>query len=71
MGKEAIEGIVSVALAIVGVGIIATLVSKNANTAGILTASGHALAAGLQAAELPVTQSVGWSGGPPVDYGSY
>lgn len=71
MGKESIEGVVSVALAIVGLGIIATLVSRNANTAGILTASGQALASGLRAAELPVTQTVGWTGSAPIDIGSY
>lgn len=71
MGKETIEGVVSVALAVVGLGIIATLVSRNANTAGILTASGQALASGLRAAELPVTQTVGWTGSAPIDLASY
>jgi PRD1 phage membrane DNA delivery len=70
MGKEAIEGLVSVALAIVGVAIIATLVSKNADTAKILTASGSALATGLQAATGPV-MSVGWTGSAPLDIASY
>lgn len=73
MGKETIEGIITVALAIVGVGLIATLVSKNANTAGVLSASGSALATGLTAAEGPVlqTSSIGWTGGAPLDLGSY
>jgi hypothetical protein len=70
MGKEAIEGIVSVALAIVGVAIIATLVSKNAETARVLTAGGNALATGLQAATGPVT-SIGWTGSAPLDIASY
>jgi PRD1 phage membrane DNA delivery len=71
MGRETIEGIFSVAIAIVGVGMIAVLVSRNANTAGILAASGQALATGLQAAELPVTASSGWTGGAPLDLSSF
>lgn len=76
MGKEAIESIVTVCVAIVGVGMIAVLVSKNANTAGVLTAGGQALATGLAAAEAPVTgasaaTTFGWTGGSPVDMASY
>lgn len=70
MGKEAIEGVVTVALAITGIAMIAVLVSKNANTAGVLVASGQALATGITAATGPVT-SVGWTGGAPVDLGSF
>lgn len=73
MGQEAISGLVTVALAIVGVAVIATLVSKNANTAGVLTAGGQSLATGITAAVSPVTavQSIGWTGGAPVDLASY
>lgn len=70
MGKEAIEGLMTVALAIVGVATIAVLVSKNAQTSRILTASGNALATGIGAAVAPVT-SVGWTGGAPFDLASY
>lgn len=71
MGKEAIEGIITVATAIVGVAIIATLVSKNAQTANVLGAGGKALATSIQAATGPVTgssgiASIGWTGGSPI-----
>ena len=71
MGKEAIEGIITVATAIVGVAIIATLVSRNADTANVLSAGGSALAKSLNAATSPVTgngggiSSIGWTGGAP------
>jgi hypothetical protein len=75
MGKEAIEGIITVSTAIVGVAIIAVLVSRNANTAGVLTAGGNALGQALTAATGPVTatttSSIGWTGGAPLDFGSH
>lgn len=73
MGREAIEGIITVATAVVGVAIIATLVSKNANTANVLTAGGKALGGAIAAATGPVTGntgysgSIGWTGAAPVD----
>jgi PRD1 phage membrane DNA delivery len=70
MGKETIEGLVTVAVAIVGVAMIAVLVSKNANTANVLTSGGQALATGISAATGPIT-SVGWTGGQPLDMASY
>ena len=76
MGKEAIEGLITVATAIVGVAIIATLVSKNAQTASVLSAGGSALSTAISAATGPVTQasnglgSIGWTGGAPIDLGS-
>lgn len=72
MGKEAIEGVVTVALAITGIAFIAVLVSKNANTSGVLVAGGQALATGIQAATGPVTlTSNGWTGGAPLELPSY
>jgi hypothetical protein len=79
MGKEAIEGLITVATAIVGVAIIATLVSNNAQTSNVLKAGGSALGTAIQAATAPVTGAVGasntgsllspasWTGGAPVD----
>lgn len=55
MGKEVLDTITGIVTAIVGLAILAVLVSKNANTSGVITASGSALAADLQAAEAPVT----------------
>lgn len=53
------EGIVSIALAIVGVALLAVLVSKNANTANVIGASGAAFGAGLRAATAPVSGGFG------------
>jgi len=48
------HGFVSIALAIVGLAILATLVSRNANTAGVFSAAGSAFGGALSAAEGPV-----------------
>jgi hypothetical protein len=50
-----------VALAIVGVASLAVIVSKNANTTGVITASGNAFTNALGVAVSPVT---GTSGNP-------
>ena len=49
------SGIVTVLLAIIGVAILAVLVSRNAQTANVLTAGGSAFSNILSAAEGPVT----------------
>jgi hypothetical protein len=54
-------GIVTVLTAIIGVAILATLVSKNANTSGVLTAGGNAFSGILGTALSPVTGSTGLS----------
>lgn len=48
---------VSIGLAIVGVALLAVLVSRNANTAGILNSAGTAFSGALTAAEGPVLGS--------------
>lgn len=48
-------GIVQVALAIVGLAILAVIVSNNANTAGVISSAGSAFASDLSAAVSPVT----------------
>lgn len=53
--KEAFEPIVTIAVAIVGVAILAVLVSQKSNTAGVLAAAGSAFANSLSAATGPVT----------------
>jgi len=50
-----IEAVVSIATAIVGVALLAVLVSRNANTANVIGASGDAFARALGAATGPVT----------------
>ena len=54
MGEQMVSSVVTVAVAIVGLGIIATLVSNKANTANILTAGGRSFSGALTAAEGPV-----------------
>lgn len=54
MADKFFEMIVTIALAIVGVAMVAVIVGKNAQTAGVLSASGSAFASDLQAAEAPV-----------------
>lgn len=59
MGEQMISSAVTVMVAIVGLAIIATLVSKNANTANVLTAGGRAFSSSLSAAEGPVLGGFG------------
>lgn len=51
--------ITTILLAIVGVAIVAVLVSKNANTSGVINAGGSAFAQDLGTAISPVTGSGG------------
>jgi hypothetical protein len=53
--NDAWSGIISVALAITGIAIIAVLVNKQANTAGIIQAASGGFAQDIQAAVSPVT----------------
>jgi hypothetical protein len=59
MGEQLISSGVTVLVAIVGLAIIATLVSKNANTAGIIGVGGQSMSTMLQAAEAPVLGGFG------------
>jgi hypothetical protein len=49
------EKIVTIGVAIVGVATLAVLVSRNANTAGVIKAGGSAFSEALRAAVSPVT----------------
>lgn len=49
------EGVITIATAIVGVAILAVLVSQKSNTAGVLGAAGSAFSNALSAATGPVT----------------
>lgn len=49
------EAVVTIATAIVGVAILAVLVSQKSNTSGVLTAGGNAFATSLNAATSPVS----------------
>lgn len=65
MTNTLVESVVTIALAIVGVAVLAVLVSRNANTANIIGVSGEAFSHSLLAAEAPVmsgTEAPGLSG---------
>lgn len=49
------NSVVTILTAIVGVAILAVIVSKNSNTSGVISAGGSAFAAALGAATAPVT----------------
>lgn len=55
MGEHLINSLLTVATAIVGVAIIAVLVSNRANTSNVITSAGAAFANDLSAAVAPVT----------------
>lgn len=61
MKDELLTALVTVATAIIGVAILAVLVSKNANTSGVVASFGSALAQDLAAATAPVTGGGGIS----------
>jgi hypothetical protein len=63
VGSEVIRDITTIALAIVGLAIFATLVSKNAQTSQVVGAFSSAYNTGLGTALGPVT---GYNPGPPV-----
>lgn len=53
--NEMWSGVVTVAMAIVGVAILAVIVSRNADTANVITAGARGFAADIEAAVSPVT----------------
>ena len=55
MVSELTTSITSVAIAIVGLAVIAVILSKNANTTGVISSAGTAFSQSLGAAEAPVT----------------
>lgn len=65
MGDQLIASVVTVASAIIGLAIIAVLVSNNANTSGVVTSAGTAFANDIKAAVSPVSGSSlgGFAGG--------
>lgn len=57
MNNGAVESVVAIFSAIVGVAIVAILISKKSNTAGVLQAFGSAFGNSLAVAVSPVTGS--------------
>ena len=52
--NNVVSQIVVVATAIVGLAVLAVLVSKNSNTAGVITSGGNAFSSAIKAAVSPV-----------------
>ena len=61
MGENLISSLSAIALALVGLGVLATLVSKNANTTGVINAGARGFTSALTAAEGPVIGSSGFN----------
>lgn len=57
------ESVVTIAVAIVGLATLAVLVSRNANTAGVISSAGRAFTDSLGAAVSPITGGGGLGGG--------
>lgn len=55
MSDQLLTSVVTVLLALVGVAFIAVLVSKNANTSGVISSAASGFTSGLTAATGPVT----------------
>lgn len=55
MSEHLFTSITSIALAVVGLALVAVIVSKNANTGGVLSSAGNALANDIRAATSPVS----------------
>lgn len=57
MGSKLIDAIVSILAAVIGIAIVAVLVSKSANTSGVISSAGSAFEGILGAAVKPVSGS--------------
>lgn len=66
MGKEMFEPIVTIAAGIIGIALVAVLVSQKSNTSGVFAAAGGAFSNAISAAVSPVT---GNSAAPNVNAG--
>lgn len=63
MTEQALTSAVTIATALIGVAIVAVLVSNNAQTGNVITAAGKAFAGDLAAAVSPVTGGSSSGGG--------
>jgi hypothetical protein len=62
MSEQLVTSVVTVLTAIIGVAIIAVLVSKNANTTGVISSAGSAFQGALGTALSPVTGTSSFGG---------
>lgn len=53
--KDIIDGVVTIAVAVIGVATLSVIVSRNAQTPAVINAAGQSLASALTAAVSPVT----------------
>ena len=56
---SAYNGLITVAVALIGLATLAVVLSKNSNTSGVLTSAGSALSTGITAAVSPIAASTG------------
>lgn len=61
MGDQLIASVVTVATAIIGLAIIAVLVSRNADTANVISAGGNAFTSAIGAATNPFSGQSGFA----------
>lgn len=66
-----VDGAVSIAVAIVGVALLAVLVSRNSQTPAVFTSAGNAFSNALRAATGPVTGNTSLGGVFTADYAGY
>lgn len=59
--NNALSSVVTIAVAIVGLATLAVLVSKNANTSGVIGAAGSAFSQSISAAVSPLTGGGGFA----------
>lgn len=67
MGDRIVSSIVTVLTAIIGIAILAVLVSKNAQTPQVISSAGKAFTSAIQAAVSPINGG-GFTGGAPLDF---
>jgi hypothetical protein len=70
MGDHLLSSLTAVATAIVGVAIVAVLVSKNAQSSGVIAAAGKAFSGVIGAAVSPVTNTMTGGAVAPITLGS-
>lgn len=69
MGNQIIAGIVTVLTAIIGIAILAVIVSKNAQTPQVISSAAKGFSSAIQAAVSPLSGGGGFAGGPVFDSG--
>jgi len=69
MSDHLVTAVVTVLMAIIGVAILAVLVSRNSNTANVISSGSRAFSGSLGTALSPVTGAIGFTGLPPITIG--